>query len=184
MADGQQANDHNSGQFITLFARNQHTVHAYIRALVPNRSDVDDIMQEVSLTLWNKWHTFEEGTDFLRWACSVAFIEILRYRRKSAKNRFWFSESLLELMAADFREHADVYALRLDALSACVEKLDRSDRWFIEIHYRQGGSVRTLAEQCGKPLSTVYKILLRIRESLRRCVDRTIAAQSHSSLPQ
>ena len=153
-------------------------------ALVPNRSDVDDIMQDVSVALWNKWHTFEQGTDFLRWACSVAFIEILRYRRKSAKVRVWFSEPLLELMEADFREHADVHALRLDALSGCIEKLGRSDRWFIETRYRQGGSVRTLADECGKPLSTVYKILLRIRESLRRCVDQTIAGQSHASLPQ
>src|SRR5438045_1021662 len=77
-ADG----DAESFRFIGQFAKNQRTVHAYIRALVFNRSDAEDIMQEVSIALWKKRHTFEPGTDFLRWACAVAFIEILRYRRK------------------------------------------------------------------------------------------------------
>jgi RNA polymerase sigma-70 factor (ECF subfamily) len=173
-----------SYRFISEFAKNQHTVHAYIRALVFNRSDAEDIMQEVSITLWNKWHTFELGTDFLKWACSVAFIEILRYRRKSAKDRLWFNEPLLELLAADFREHADLHATQLDALSQCIEKLNCEDRRLVEIRYREGGSVRGLADEYGKPLSTVYKMLLRIRQTLRRCVDSTVAAQSHASPPQ
>jgi RNA polymerase sigma-70 factor (ECF subfamily) len=173
-----------SYRFISEFAKNQHTVHAYIRALVFNRSDAEDIMQEVSITLWNKWHTFEPGTDFLRWACSVAFIEILRYRRKSAKDRLWFNEPLLELLAADFRENADMHATQLEALSSCIEKLNWEDRRLIEIRYREGGSVRGLADEYGKPQSTVYKMLLRIRQTLRRCVDSTIAAQSHASPPQ
>src|SRR3972149_2335022 len=132
-------NDRDSGQFISLFAKNQHAVHAYIRALVSNRSDVDDIMQEVSLTLWNKWQSFEPGSDFLRWSCAVAFIEILRYRRKTAKDRLWFNESLLELLAADFREHADQYANRLDALSKCIEKLNKEDRRLLDLRHRGGG---------------------------------------------
>jgi RNA polymerase sigma-70 factor (ECF subfamily) len=172
-----------SYRFISEFAKNQHTVHAYIRALVFNRSDSEDIMQDVSITLWNKWNTFEPGTDFLKWACSVAFIEILRYRRKSAKDRLWFNEPLLELLAADFRENADTHATQLEALSSCIEKLNCEDRRLIEIRYREGGSVRGLADEYGKPQSTVYKMLLRIRQALRRCVDSTIAAQSHAAPP-
>lgn len=172
-----------SYRFISEFAKNQHTVHAYIRALVFNRSDAEDIMQDVSFTLWNKWNTFEPGTDFLRWACSVAFIEILRYRRKSAKDRLWFNEPLLELLAADFRQNADVHSSQLEALSSCIEKLNCEDRRLIEVRYREGGSVRGLADEYGKPQSTVYKMLLRIRQTLRRCVDSTIAAQSHASPP-
>jgi RNA polymerase sigma-70 factor, ECF subfamily len=172
--------DEDSHRFISEFAKNQHTVHAYIRALVPNRSDTEDIMQNVSITLWNKWHTFEPETDFLRWACSVAFIEVLRYRRKSAKDRLWFNEPLLELLAADFHQNANQYSAQLDVLPTCIEKLNGDDRRLIEIRYRQGGSVRSLADESGKPLSTIYKMLLRIRLALRRCIDSTIAAQSHA----
>lgn len=173
--------DDESLRFISEFARNQNAVHAYIRALVFNRSDAEDLMQNVSLTLWKKWNTFDPTTDFLRWACGVAFIEILRYRRKSAKDRVWFSEPLMELLAVDYQQHADTYSNRLDALATCIEKLNGDDRRLIEIRYRQGGSVSSLADELGKPLSTIYKMLLRIRQSLRRCIDSTMAAQSHVS---
>jgi RNA polymerase sigma-70 factor, ECF subfamily len=176
--------DEKSYRFISLFAKNQYAVHGYIRALVPNRADAEDIMQEVSYTLWNKWHTFDPATDFIRWACAVAFIEILRYRRKSAKDRLWFNEPLMELLAADFRRNAEMYSARLDALVSCLEKLDPQDRRLVEVRYRLGGSVRRIADDLDTPLSTVYKKLNRIRGSLRRCIDHTLATQSHPPLPQ
>jgi RNA polymerase sigma-70 factor, ECF subfamily len=173
--------DNASDRFISLFAENQHAIYAYTRTLVQNRSDAEDIMQNVSVTLWKKWHTFDPTTNFLRWAFAVAFIEILRYRRKSAKDRLWFSEPLMELLAADFRQDAEVHSNRLDALSSCLEKLDHEDRRLIEIRYRQGGNVQTAADEFNKPLSTIYKMLLRVRQSLRTCITRSIAAQSHPS---
>ncbi len=170
-----------SDRFISQFAENQHAIYAYTRTLVHNRSDAEDIMQNVSIALWKKWHTFDPATSFLRWAFAVAFIEILRYRRKSAKDRLWFSEPLLELLSADFPQVAEVHSNRLDALSLCLEKLDNEDRRLIEIRYRQSGSAQSLADEFNKPLSTIYKMLLRVRQSLRNCINRSLAAQSHPS---
>jgi RNA polymerase sigma-70 factor, ECF subfamily len=168
-------------RFISQFAENQHAIYAYTRTLVQNRSDAEDIMQNVSIALWKKWHTFDPATSFLRWAFAVAFIEILRYRRKSAKDRLWFSESLMELLSADVQQNAEVHSSRLDALSNCLEKLDLDDRRLIEIRYRQGASAQSVADEFNKPLSTIYKMLLRVRQSLRNCINRSVAAQSHPS---
>lgn len=170
-----------SDRFISQFAENQHAIYAYTRTLVQNRSDAEDIMQNVSIALWKKWHTFDPATSFLRWAFAVAFIEILRYRRKSAKDRLWFSEPLMELLSADFQQNAEVHSSRLDALSSCLEKLDREDRRLIEIRYRQGGTAQSAADEFNKPLSTIYKMLLRVRQSLRNCITSSVAAQSHPS---
>lgn len=177
----EKSRDVDTNRFISQFAENQHAIYAYTRALVHNRSDAEDIMQNVSIALWKKWHTFDPATSFLRWAFAVAFIEILRYRRKSAKDRLWFSEPLLELLAADFEQNAEVHSSRLDALSSCLEKLDQEDRRLIEIRYRQSGSAQSLADELNKPLSTIYKMLLRVRQSLRNCINRSLAAQSHPS---
>ena len=176
---GYRGND--SDRFISLFTENQHAIYAYTRSLVPSRSDAEDIMQNVSITLWKKWHTFDPATNFLRWAFAVAFIEVLRYRRKSAKDRLWFSEPLIELLDADFRQTADAHSSRLEALSVCLEKLGQENRRLIQVRYGQGGSAQSAADEFNKPLSTVYKMLLRVRQSLRNCINRTIAAQSHSS---
>ncbi len=178
-----QTSDEDSLRFMTEFTRHQHSVHVYVRALVPNKSDADDVMQEVSLTLWSKWHTFKPGTDFRRWACGVAYFEVLRYRRKAAKGRLWFSESLIDVLSSDYQKNSSELSARLDALSSCVGKLSDRDRQLINARYRGGVSVSELAETYRKPQSTIYKMLLRIREALRRCTDHALEAELHPSRP-
>lgn len=171
-----------SRDFLSEYGRHQHTIHVYVRTLVPNKSDADDVMQEVSVTLWKKWPTFDKDSDFRRWAFGVAYIEVLRYRRKAAKDRLWFSETLIEALAEDFSSASEQHEARLDALPVCLEKLGEEDRKMVATRYRSGGSVRDIADQNGIPESTVYKRLIRIRASLRDCVSRALKAISHPTL--
>ena len=168
--------------FLAEYARHQHTIHVYVRTLVPHKSDADDVMQEVSVTLWRKWPTFDRDSDFRRWAFGVAFIEVLRHRRKTATDRLWFSETLIEALADSYTASGEVNEARLDALPTCLEKLGEYDRKMVETRYREGGSVREIADRNAIPESTVYKRLIRIRSSLRDCVNRAIKATSHPTL--
>lgn len=163
------------------YARHQHTIHVYVRTLVPHKSDADDVMQEASVALWRKWPAFDRSADFRRWAFGVAYIEVLRHRRKAAKDRLWFSEATIEALAESLNSTGELQEARLDALPGCLEKLGDDDRKMIEIRYREGGAVRDIAGQVAVPESTVYKRLIRIRASLRDCVNRTLRATSHLS---
>src|SRR5262245_27178829 len=84
-----------SGRFVQLFAQHQRGIHAYICTLVPNRVDADDVMQETSLVLWRKWEEFDCNREFIRWACGIAFNEVLKLRRRVATRRCYFNEELL-----------------------------------------------------------------------------------------
>lgn len=171
-----------SRDFLAEYARHQHTIHVYVRTLVPNKSDADDVMQEVSVTLWRKWPTYDKESDFRRWAFGVAYIEVLRHRRKAAKDRLWFSETLIEVLADDYSSASERHEARLDALPGCLEKLGEEDRKMVATRYRGEGSVRDIADQNGIPASTVYKRLIRIRASLRDCVSRALKATNHPTL--
>jgi DNA-directed RNA polymerase specialized sigma24 family protein len=39
---------------------------------------------------------------------------------------------------------------------------------------------KSIAEEIGRPVNTVYKALNRIRRSLHECIDRTLAAEGLS----
>lgn len=171
-----------SRDFLVEYSRHQHTIHVYVRTLVPNKSDADDVMQEVSVALWRKWSIYDKNSDFRRWAFGVAYIEVLRHRRKSATDRLWFSEQLIESLADDFDSASNQHEARLDALPACLEKLGDEDRKMVAARYRAGGSVRDIADQKGIPASTVYKRLMRIRASLRDCISRSLKATSNYTL--
>jgi RNA polymerase sigma-70 factor (ECF subfamily) len=167
-------------RFVQLFAKHQPGIHAYLWTLVANRHDADDLMQETSVSLWRKWAEYDAGRDFFPWACGVAFIEVLRYRRKNASRRMLlFSDDLLETLAAEFVDESARHESRTLALHSCLEKLGARDREIIDARYRQGATAQQVAEQLRRPVSTLYKIVARIRRRLQSCIEVAIARESH-----
>src|SRR5215510_5949317 len=126
---------YDSGRFVQLFAQHQRGIHAYICTLVPNRVDADDVMQETSLVLWRKWEEFDHNRDFIRWACGIAFNEVLKLRRRVATRRCYFNEELLAQLSAEAIEQSDALELRQAALTGCMKKLGPRDRELIERRY-------------------------------------------------
>ncbi len=59
-------------QFVTLFTRNEPALRAFTRSLLPSWDDAVEVMQNTSLVLWRKFDTFDQNTEFLKWAFVVA----------------------------------------------------------------------------------------------------------------
>jgi RNA polymerase sigma-70 factor (ECF subfamily) len=168
-----------SGRFVQLFAQHQRSIHAYIYGLVPSRVDADDVMQETSLVLWKKWGEFDPTRDFVRWACGIAFHEVLKLRRKTATSRCYFNEELLQQLSAEVVRQTDELQGRYLALMGCLGKLGSRDRELIERRYQVKTTARKVADELDRPPSTVYKALARIRSLLFDCVERTLAQEAH-----
>lgn len=167
------------GRFVQLFARDQRRIHAFINTLVPNRSDADDVMQEVSLVLWKKWAAFDQERNFFFWACGIARLEVLRIHRKRAADRHYFNEELINHLSAEVLAQSAVHDQRREALLGCLGRLNDRDRRLVEYRYQSGVTARQTAQDLGRPASTVYKALTRIREVLYHCIEQKIAQQSH-----
>lgn len=166
-------------EFIRLFSKSQCSLYAFILGLTHNTTDADDLLQELNLALWKKRHSYDPQYDFLRWAIGFARIEIKNYRKKFAKSRLLFSDDVLNTLASDWPSDVSFYEQRLAALASCLKKLSAVEHRFIADFYRSDISVNKLAELHNTPASTVYKILSRARNSLHRCVRRTIALSSY-----
>ncbi len=63
----------------------------------------------------------------------------------------------------------------------CLKKRGKVEHHFLTEFYRRDVTVQELAEVNDTPASTIYKILSRARNSLRRCVRRTIAESTFSA---
>ncbi len=90
-----------SQRFVQMFAQHQRRIHAFISGMVPSQTDVDDIMQETCLVLWRKRAEFDPDRDFTRWACGIAFREVLKFRRSISTRKYVLSEDLLTQIAED-----------------------------------------------------------------------------------
>ena len=165
--------------FVSLLAASQGRLHAFIRGLVPHRGDADDILQEVNLALWRKKLLFSGDDDFLRWACGFAAMQVRRYRSQSAKQRVSFSDAAVDSLVQEWPQASSFMDDCRQSLSECIKKLGRVERQVIEAKYCNHLSVKDISTMTGRPESTVYKILIRGRESLRACVKR-FQVESHS----
>jgi RNA polymerase sigma-70 factor (ECF subfamily) len=163
--------------FLRLFLQNERRLYAYILTLLPNRSDADDVLQEATLVMWDKFDTEQPPADFAAWGCRVAYFKVLDFRKKCRRSRVLFSQALLDRLAETAAEQRA--ALRLDerreALAGCLAKLSPRDRDLLARRFAEGATTQSTAAQVGRSVDAVYKALAKIRHGLFECVTRALA---------
>ncbi len=164
-------------RFLRLLMANQNRVYAYILTLVPNWSDADDIMQEVTAVMWRKFDKFKRGTDFAAWGVSIAHYEVLKFRKKNRHNHLHLNEKLLEDIAEKCHETRDEKEKRLRALQKCLMKLSEQDRRLIKLRYEQYSTSKRVAERVGRSVQGIYKTMARIHYTLQQCVRRVLVME-------
>ncbi|QNN23609.1 sigma-70 family RNA polymerase sigma factor [Planctomycetales bacterium ZRK34] len=159
-----------------LYATHHRELFAYVMALVGDEHQAEEVFQDTSVTLWKQFERFEPGpgSDFVRWAATVALNQVRNYRRVRGRDRHVFSESLVEQLAADRAALFEEDQSRREALATCLSKLRDVDRQLIERCYGEARSFKQIASDLGRPANTVYKALNRIRAALLECVEQTL----------
>lgn len=165
--------------FLRQFTANEAAIRAYVRRLVPSRADADDIMQEVSVVLWEKFDSFREDGDFRAWAFGVARFEVLSWLRDRGRDRLVLSERVIEQIA---EESDGVYGSAFDeqraALERCIEQVAPEQRGLLMRAYEPGSRARDLARETGRSEAGFYQWLYRMRQTLLGCIRRSLARES------
>src|SRR5438045_3002778 len=91
-------------RLMALMTRHQRQIFSYIYVLVPNRSDAEDFLQETSLVICEKFHEFRPGTEFVAWACQIAYWRVRDSRQKSARSTVVLDPQIHECLAQTGRE--------------------------------------------------------------------------------
>ena len=158
-------------EFASLFGAHQRAVVLYLSSLLPTQADVDDVLQEASVVLWREFSSFQSGTNFRAWAFRVAFNQVRAWRKRQQRDRLLFSEEFLSAIAEELNAEHDVFERRLQLMSQCIETLPTRHRELLALRYHHGLSVDVLAENFGKSIDAVYRLLSRIRTAIHHCID-------------
>jgi RNA polymerase sigma-70 factor (ECF subfamily) len=163
--------------FLRLFLENERRLYAYILTLLANRADADDVLQEASLVMLDKFDEQHPPNDFTAWGCRIAYFKVLDFCKKNRRSRVYFSQPLLERLAETVIEQAGSLQLdeRREALAGCIEKLSHKDRDLLTRRFESGATTQSTAAQVGRSVEAVYKALAKIRQSLFDCVTRALA---------
>jgi len=167
-------------QLMTLMTRHQRQIFGYIFSLVPNRHDAEDLLQETSLVICEKFNDFEVETDFVAWACQIAYWRIRYSRQKFARSKVVFDDEVLDCVAQTAATMVNELDQRHEALAQCLKKLHSRDRELVLTRYEPGSNVEDAARRSNRSLPAAYKALGRIRRLLLDCVTHQLTMEEAS----
>ncbi len=161
-------------RLMLLMTQNQRRIFGYIYTLVPDRHAAEDLLQETSLVICEKFHEFTPGTDFVAWACQIAWWRVRAARQKFARSKVIFDDDVLESVAHTATHLAPEMSARHEALANCLKKLHPRDRELLMTRYEPGNGVPEAAQRTGRSLEAAYKALARLRKLLFDCVNQQL----------
>ena len=167
-------------QFVQLLTIHKRQLFGYIFALVHSIADAEDVFQQTSVVLWEKFGDFEPGTDFAAWATSIARFKAIDFLRSQRRERACFSPSVLEQLAEQAQERSEIGEARAIALEACRQKLSAADQRILSACYADGVKIKEAAGKLNRPIGSVYDSLSRIRKALFDCIERSLRQEGYA----
>ncbi len=165
-------------RFLRSFTANEAAIRAYVRRMVPTRGDADDVMQETSVVLWEKFDTLREAEDFRAWAFGVARFEVLAWLRDKGRDRLVLNEDVIARLADEAEEDEPRLERQREALEDCLAKVAPDQRQLLMQAYSDESRIQDVARHSGRTVPGFYQWLHRMRKLLLDCIRRDIAREA------
>ena len=169
-----------ASDFVRLWTAHQAEVKRYLFMMIPRPADAAEVLQDVSVLLWKKWDKYDPDRPFVPWAIRFAYLEVLKWRQKQAREKLIFSDSLVEQLHHRHDREAPLMEARRKALDSCLEKLNEQQRKWVDLRYGRHGAVKEEAERTGVSMHKLYYALEKIRSQLLDCVEHFLRKEGWS----
>ncbi len=167
-------------RFMRLYSQHDVEIRRYVLTLVADRNVADDVMQETSVALWQKFDEYDDDRPFINWACRFAYYEVLKHRKRQKVQRRYFCQATIEALAEERLEEHEGLLARRKALQSCLDKLPQVDRDLVGLRYSTRATVADVASDIDEPVKKLYRKLERIRRALLHCVNQQLTVEGSS----
>jgi len=154
-----------------------HRVRGFLRTVCADLTEVDDLAQETYLVTFAKLQKLEDPSQLLNYLLGVAKKLALNHNRKMGRQGSIREDHMAEIAerlsllppeSPGWYSDGDLQA----ALRFCLQKLSEENRTLLRKRYRDGVDSAQLAEQTSLGRSAVRMRLMRLRTSLRQCIQQ------------
>lgn len=164
-----------SDEFLNLLFPNQKRILAYVLYYIPNRTDADDVFQNIVSVLWKKFDQYQPGTDFIAWSIVIARYEIMQFFKKCKRdNKIHFDETLHEIFESDSKSVNDQFDERVEALRNCIKKLVFTDAQILKMRYEEDLTFAQIADRLALSSTAAFKKVSKIHSRLIQCIRQRI----------
>ncbi len=137
--------------------------------LTGNRSEAEDLLQEVYLQAWKSFHRYEKGTNCRAWLFAILSNKLRHYRRKKATQKvFTLDSDKSDLLESTPDEPLVPAAIEDEQILTALEKVPHDYREAVLLADVQNFSYKEIAEITESPIGTVMSRISRGRKMLRK----------------
>ncbi len=164
----------NRQAFEKLYRDSSPQLFAICLRIVSQRSEAEDVLQEVFATVWRKAAQFDvERAGAMSWMAMIARNKAIdRLRSQPQARKFEPLELADEIADPIASPQRDAQAAgERDRLDECMKRLDDRRRSLIRAAFFDGSTYEELAARVGSPLGTVKSWIRRGLLQLRECLE-------------
>lgn len=138
----------------------------YIYNITPYKSSAEDILQRAVIIMWRKFDSFNEGTDFMKWASTIAYNENRNYSKITQRCPIVFNTVYYEDSVQSLFSEENVSDEKMEKLKKIITLLNKEEKYLVECIYIQGMSIKDLANRDKKPVQTYYNKINLLKKKL------------------
>ena len=163
-----------SSDFIRLLTDHQLPIKGLILSMAPGCQDVNDILQDINVVLWEKMSSYTAGTDFKAWAYAISRIKVMQYWDTQRKlGKITLSNDFLEAVAEARKDDSSSFLQdKLATLNRCLGSLKPKEQQLVHARYSETITLESYASQQGSTAGTMKVSLHRIKKKLKICMEK------------
>ena len=167
-----------NAEYLRLFLANIGDIRAFLRTVVRNPRDLEDILQSVALVLWEKFDQYDRERPFGAWARGVAAKEVLTLRRSAGRYTSFPPEVVASILDAYEGRIGSTPGRsdRIEALEKCLEIIPKQSRQALDLRYGRGMAINEVAKSLGRTLAATQRALSRTRRRLAECIQQRLSS--------
>lgn len=160
-----------------VYRRTSAKLFGVIFRILPDRSEAEDVLQEVYIAVWKKAAMFDASrASPVTWLATLARNRAID-RLRARGGRTFVSDEAIAQAADDAPSAVDIMESEeaADQLRHCLGELDAQHADMVRQAFFGGMTYAALAEKAGAPLGTVKSWIRRSLMKLRACMGDVYA---------
>ena len=163
-----------TASFVRQLTDVQFALFSYVLLLVGDSTDARDVLQDTNVAILRDASHFKAGTSFTAWAKTMAYYQVLTYRKKRSRDRLVFDDEVFNRLTENLATRPEKSDRRLDAINYCIKKLTETQRALVTAKYFERLSIDEIVARFGYSQAAAVSLLYRIRHILAACVQTTL----------
>jgi RNA polymerase sigma-70 factor (ECF subfamily) len=171
----------NQNELLSEVMKYQSLIESYAYGLLKDWSLSRDAFQETLLKASSSWEKLEIDRlpAWLKRVTHNHAVDIIRKRSRHTQTE----DQLLDLIGQGFNtlfeeESRRQQKKRLSSLESCMKKLPPSYLKLILSYYRDRSKCDAIALKMNRTVNAVRLLLVRVRDKLKKCIEKKMAADS------